>query len=1088
MKKRLLLSFLAGALAAAGALADNYGINVGGVEVSTSNQNSVTGGDISGGTVTYNPDTKTLTLTNVSIYRSGSSDRAVHNRSVDGLTIVLAGNCTFSGTSCSTVYLQKSTTINVTGITTIRCSSSGDDIIYMNNSGSLTITGPGILNMESTSGDGIEGNGNGTVNVSIANLITNCAHGSFYKLKSLTFSKSNGSYHYNKGLRYTTDITFKPTGGSSYAHVRNVTTFTVSSPMNVLNGLTASNLQNSSYYNTEFAVSDAENNPSYTAVGNFLYSTVTYDGTTMAQLMGPTLASRNTAASVSTLEVPGSVTLGGAARPVYVNNDALRDFTNARLIQFNVGVAYIGNRAFAGLPNLETVRVPGTLRGMGTFLGQNSGSSGSTFNLYWCSISPGTVDCSTTTFSGLNHSTQKAFFPSSITNNTATAGFTNSRCTDPSLVADLFNSSSNGYYVVSVPAWTSTSGGELAFIGSHASATSAKPGTDAVIASGYYHCTSVATDACRDNTKLSSVDLSDSYLKSIGNNAFRNCTAVTTLTVGSNVTNVGTNAFAYMTGLKTVNWNMTACPHFTESTRPFYGSNNISTATFGSNVTRIPAYLFYNANLASVSTSASIIGDFAFYQNASLSSVTLGEGVQQIGKMAFYGAVGVNRLTVPSTVTSMGMSAFGYWSSLKWVTWNAKSCADFTSTSAPFSDMKSVVSMSFGGVTRIPAYLCYNLNKITSVTIPSSVTSIGDKAFSGCTGLTTVGWYAANCGDFTLTTAPFYNLSGITSFTFGNTVTRIPAYLCYYLKGITAITIPAAVTSIGNYAFSDCSNVKTINWNATACGNFSDTYKPFSGLTNVTTFKIGTNVTKIPAYLCGGLSGVTSITIPNSVTTINDYAFMSTGLTSVSIPSAVTTMGARPFFSCSNLKTVYWEAHSCNDFNERTAPFLYLNITTFSFGNYITKIPAYLCYNLSQVTSVTIPGSITSIGQSAFSGCSGLATITSALAAPQNLTYGAGIFDGVNKQTCVLNIPGGTLALYKATSPWREFFNIIDPNAGTFKQGDVNGDGIISGADVTALYDYLLEGKAVGGDGDVNGDGIISGADVTALYGILLEQ
>ena len=82
-------------LAAAGAMAADYGINVGGVEVSTSNRTNVTGGAISSGTVTYDPDTKTLTLTGVSITRSGSSDRAVHNRSVEGLTIVMAGTCNF---------------------------------------------------------------------------------------------------------------------------------------------------------------------------------------------------------------------------------------------------------------------------------------------------------------------------------------------------------------------------------------------------------------------------------------------------------------------------------------------------------------------------------------------------------------------------------------------------------------------------------------------------------------------------------------------------------------------------------------------------------------------------------------------------------------------------------------------------------------------------------------------------------------------------------------------------------------------------------------------------------------------------------
>ena len=93
----------------------------------------------------------------------------------------------------------------------------------------------------------------------------------------------------------------------------------------------------------------------------------------------------------------------------------------------------------------------------------------------------------------------------------------------------------------------------------------------------------------------------------------------------------------------------------------------------------------------------------------------------------------------------------------------------------------------------------------------------------------------------------------------------------------------------------------------------------------------------------------------------------------------------------------------------------------------------------------------------------------------------------MNKQTCELHIPGGTLALYKATSPWSEFYNIIDPSAGTFEVGDVDGNGLVNGTDVTALYNWLLNGVTPNGDADVDGNGTINGTDVTALYNILLK-
>ena len=90
----------------------------------------------------------------------------------------------------------------------------------------------------------------------------------------------------------------------------------------------------------------------------------------------------------------------------------------------------------------------------------------------------------------------------------------------------------------------------------------------------------------------------------------------------------------------------------------------------------------------------------------------------------------------------------------------------------------------------------------------------------------------------------------------------------------------------------------------------------------------------------------------------------------------------------------------------------------------------------------------------------------------------------MDKETCKLTVPRGTLAAYKATMPWKEFYHIVQEGG---LQGDVNGDGVVSGADVTALYNVLLDGATPGGDADVNGDGVVSGADVTALYNLLLE-
>jgi hypothetical protein len=101
---------------------------------------------------------------------------------------------------------------------------------------------------------------------------------------------------------------------------------------------------------------------------------------------------------------------------------------------------------------------------------------------------------------------------------------------------------------------------------------------------------------------------------------------------------------------------------------------------------------------------------------------------------------------------------------------------------------------------------------LTSITIPESVTSIGEAAFEDCSGLTTVVWNAENCANFSSASySLFYDLRfQITSFTFGDSVKHVPAYLCYGMSRLTSITIPESVTSIGEWAFYDCESLKSV--------------------------------------------------------------------------------------------------------------------------------------------------------------------------------------------------------------------------------------------------------------------------------------
>ena len=286
-------------------------------------------------------------------------------------------------------------------------------------------------------------------------------------------------------------------------------------------------------------------------------------------------------------------------------------------------------------------------------------------------------------------------------------------------------------------------------------------------------------------------------------------------------------------------------------------------------------------------------------------------------------------------------------------------------------------------VTSIGGYAFSGCSGLTSVTIPNSVTSIGDYAFRGCSGLTSVtvdknnGTYDSrnNCNAIIETSTnklivgcnntiipnsvtsigefAFSDCSGLTSVAIPNSVTSIGESAFARCSGLTSVTIPNSVTSIGSWTFYGCSGLTSVTFNAEKCTYMgSDSYPVFNDCINLTTLNIGNKVTTIPNSAFRDCSGLSSVTIPNSVTSIGDYAFSScSGLTSVTIGNSVTSIGDYAFSSCSGLTSV-------------------------TIGNSVTSIGDYAFFGCTGLTSVTIGNSVTSIGDYAFFGCTGLHSLT----------------------------------------------------------------------------------------------------------------
>jgi len=282
------------------------------------------------------------------------------------------------------------------------------------------------------------------------------------------------------------------------------------------------------------------------------------------------------------------------------------------------------------------------------------------------------------------------------------------------------------------------------------------------------------------------------------------------------------------------------------------------------------------------------------------------------------------------------------------------------------------------GLTSIGDGAFYGCSGLTSITIPAGVTSIGEYAFAECVGLTSI---TIPAGVTSISHGSFLDCSSITSITIPAGVTSIGDYAFYGCSGLTTVTIPDGVTSIGDYAFEECSGLMsiTIPDGVTSIGNEAfgqcaslgisslspwltpDMYSKISSyqiylnnvkIQEITRAEIPDDISTIRANAFNGFTYLTSVTFPDGLTSIGESAFYDcSGLTSITIPDGVTSIDGYTFSGCSGLTSIIIPAG-------------------------LTSIGDYAFRNCTGLTSITIPGGVTSIGVRAFSGCSGLTSIT----------------------------------------------------------------------------------------------------------------
>ena len=418
-------------------------------------------------------------------------------------------------------------------------------------------------------------------------------------------------------------------------------------------------------------------------------------------------------------------------------------------------------------------------------------------------------------------------------------------------------------------------------------------------------------------------------------------------------------------------------------------------------------------------------GDFTYNKSATDVSITgyTGSGgvvaitneidflpVTSVGNSAFYWCQSIKSVTIPDSVTSIGYSAF-------------YGCTNLTNIVIPDS------------VTNIENSTFYGCTGLTNIVIPDNVTSIGDSAFETCLGLASVmiGSGVTNIGN-----RAFESCTGLTNVTIGSSVASIGYGAFESCISLSRVTIPASVTSIDNYyVFDSCTNLTDItvdpsnafysSLDGVLFNNDQTLLIQFPG-GKAGSYVIPNSVNCIGDNAFSRCAGLTSVTIPDGVTSIGFAFSLCSGLTNIVIPASVTSIGSsfygyNVFDKCNNLSTITVDplnnAYSSADgvlFNMSQTRLIQCpggKKGSYTIPTSVISIGSDALANCIGLTSVTIPDSVTTIGFAAFEFSTGLTNVTigSSVTSIKNLAFaGCTGLRGIEIPTSVTSIAGSAFS------------------------------------------------------------------------------
>ena len=585
-------------------------------------------------------------------------------------------------------------------------------------------------------------------------------------------------------------------------------------------------------------------------------------------------------------------------------------------------------------------------------------------------------------------------------------------------------------------------------------------GTRVIGEGAFYKCSS-----------LTSVTIPSSVI-SIGYGAFIDCSSLSSVSIPSSVKYVGGNVFdgtaLYNDASNWVDNVLYVDNCLINAKRDLSGAYNIAE---GTRIIAEQAFSYTSLTSVTVPSSVVNIGPRAFYSIDNLTDIQVESGntaylsengilynADQTVLLCYPGGKKDGTLTIPANLRSFGDGAFNYDSYLNTIEWNAVNFPDYSKNIFPHWPYVSTLVIG-EGVEHIPAYLCNEFSStLRSLTIPSTVTSVGQDAFAGCGNLTVYKNYSQlQLPDFLITSSP--NLKEL--------VSPIESFFFLSLEDLSSITGLKSLTvhsleKFDNRMYDRVLSFANLQQNTLtyidieSLSPYDDIYIPdkcFLDFTLLGTAKLPNKLESIGYRAFENCRILQKVTIPASVTEIDDSAFDNCrSLNAVHFGGSTEEQADDPAASqCALQRIGNWAFYNCHQLQELNIP------------EGVTEIGDAAFYGCSYLEDLVLPSSLQTIGDNCFSLCSKLERIIVNAAIPPAIE--AKTFYEVNRSIPVY-VPKGSLEAYKADTYWSEFRLLDDDPATVISPEEDNSgcyaaNGMIFNPNGVSLNVYNLQGTLI---------------------------